>query len=155
MRLTTRLYSIVTKGVMIFHINIYTYLQNTTDATMVTFSGLCPLTVYSCNIFAFTVAPGPTSYPVIDVTTSESGNASINHTVTISAAIKNCLIIIIIYSSALIIRLATGNATYVNISILESDLIINICQCTGTIINECINEAGVPTFECFTHRPLK
>ena len=58
---------------------------------MITFSGLCPLTVYSCNIFAVTVASGPTSDPAIDVTTSELGNASINHIAIISAT-KNSLI---------------------------------------------------------------
>ena len=49
---------------------------------MVTFSELCPFTVYSCNIFAFTVAAGPTS-PAINVQTAKSGIASIYHTVTI------------------------------------------------------------------------
>ena len=51
---------------------------------MVTFSELCPLTVYSCSIFAFTVAAGPTS-PAINVSTAKSGIASIYHTVSYSA----------------------------------------------------------------------
>ena len=48
---------------------------------MVTFSELCPFTVYNCNIFAFTVAAGPRS-PAIDVRTAISGIASIYRTVT-------------------------------------------------------------------------
>ena len=51
---------------------------------MVTFSELCPLTVYSCSIFAFTVAAGPIS-PAINVSTAKSGIASIYHTVSYSA----------------------------------------------------------------------
>ena len=43
---------------------------------MVTFSELCPLTVYSCSIFAFTVAPGSTSL-AIDIRTAKSGIANI------------------------------------------------------------------------------
>ena len=49
---------------------------------MVTFSELRSFIVYSCSIFAFTVAPGSTSL-AIDVRTAKSGIASIYHTVSI------------------------------------------------------------------------
>jgi len=44
----------------------------TDDATMGTVTGLSPFTVYSCTIFAVTVAGGPVSDPLV-VTTAEGG----------------------------------------------------------------------------------
>ena len=44
----------------------------TDDATMGTVTGLSPFTVYSCTIFAVTVADGPVSDPLV-VTTAEGG----------------------------------------------------------------------------------
>ena len=44
----------------------------TGDAMMGTVTGLSPFTVYSCTIFAVTVADGPESEPVV-VRTAEAG----------------------------------------------------------------------------------
>ena len=40
---------------------------------MGTVTGLSPFTVYSCKIFAVTVANGPMSDPPVVVTTAEAG----------------------------------------------------------------------------------
>ena len=43
---------------------------------MGTVGSLNPFTEYSCSVFAFTVLPGPTSDPPIEVTTDQSGITS-------------------------------------------------------------------------------